>query len=48
VPGYERNAHAARTLLGLMEQHVPLDPAMLTAVRDVLALAEARSVPGDR
>jgi len=48
VPGYERNADAARTLLGLMEQHVPLDPAMLTAVRDVLALAEARSVPGDR
>ena len=48
VPGYERNAHAARTLLGLMEQHVTLDPAMLTAVREVLALAEARSGPGDR
>jgi len=48
VPGSERNAHAARTLLGLMEQYVPLDPAMLTAVRDVLALAEARSGPGDR
>ena len=29
VPGYERNAHAARTLLGLLERHVELDPAML-------------------
>ncbi len=48
VPGYEHNAHAARSLLRLMEQHVDLDPAMLTAVRDVLALAEARSGPRDR
>ena len=43
VPGYERNAHAARTLLGLLERHVELDPAMLAAVRQVLARSEASS-----
>ena len=45
VPGYEHNAHAARTLLRLMEQHVELDPAMLAAVHGVLELADARSRP---
>ena len=42
VPGYERNAHAAHTLLGLMERHVELDPAMLAAVREALDGAELR------
>jgi hypothetical protein len=37
VPGYERNAHAARTLLGLLERHVELDPAMLAAVHQLTA-----------
>jgi hypothetical protein len=41
VPGYERNAHAARTLLGLLDRHVELDPAMLAAVSEVLERAEA-------
>jgi hypothetical protein len=45
VAGYERNAHAARTLLDLMEQHVSLDPSMVAAVREVLARAEARDRP---
>jgi hypothetical protein len=45
VPGYERNAHAARTLLGLMEQHVELDPGMLAAVHDVLTQAESMRRP---
>ena len=40
VPGYERNAHAARTLLGLLEQYVELHPAMVAAVREVLGAAE--------
>jgi len=39
VPGYERNAHAASTLLGLLEAHVELDPAIVAAVRGLLARA---------
>jgi hypothetical protein len=46
VPGYERNAHAARTLLGLLERHVELDPGMLAAVRDVLAQADGAAAGG--
>lgn len=41
VPGYERNAHAAATLLGLLEAHVELDPTIVTAVRDLVARANA-------
>jgi len=45
VPGYERNAHAAATLLGLLEAHVELDPTIVAAVRDLVArsAAEAQS-----
>jgi hypothetical protein len=42
VPGYERNAHAAATLLGLLEAHVELDPYAVAAVRDVLAQVRRR------
>jgi len=49
VPGYERNAHAAATLLRLLEAHVELDPAITTAVRDLVERAsedaQARSGP---
>ena len=31
VPGYERNAHAAATLLRLLEAHVALDPTIVAA-----------------
>lgn len=41
VPGYERNAHAAETLLGLLEAHVELDPTMVVAVRDLIARSKA-------
>ncbi|GAB3887192.1 hypothetical protein [Terrabacter terrigena] len=47
VPGYERNALAAQTLLDLMESHVELDPTIVAAVRDLIdrsrAAAQARS-----
>ena len=36
VPGYERNAHAAQTLLGLLQRHVELDPSIVAAVRDLI------------
>jgi hypothetical protein len=36
VPGYERNADAAETLLGLLEAHVDLDPSIVAAVRDLI------------
>ncbi|MEW1952097.1 hypothetical protein [Terrabacter sp. NPDC080008] len=39
VPGYERNAHAAATLLRLLEAHVELDPTMTAAVRDLIEQA---------
>ena len=39
VPGYERNAHAAATLLGLLETHVELDPTIVAAVRGLIARA---------
>ena len=49
VPGYERNAHAAATLLRLLEAHVELDPAITSAVRDLVERAsrdaQARSGP---
>ncbi len=41
MPGYERNAHAAATLLGLLEAHVELDPTIVAAVRDLVARANA-------
>lgn len=37
VPGYERNALASETLLGLLAAHVELDDAMVAAVRDLIA-----------
>ena len=43
VPGYERNAHAAATLLGLLEAHVELDPTIVAAVRDLVARAAAEA-----
>ena len=43
VPGYERNAHAAATLLGLLETHVELDPTIVAAVRDLVARAAAEA-----
>lgn len=48
VPGYERNAHAAATLLRLLEAHVDLDPTIVTAVRDLIgrAAADAQSRAG--
>ena len=46
VPGYERNPHAARTLLRLLERHVELDPGMLAAVRQVLAQAHGAAAGG--
>jgi hypothetical protein len=36
VPGYAHNRHAAATLLGLLEAHVDLHPAMAGAVRALL------------
>ena len=39
VPGYERNAHAAATLLRLLEEHVELDSSIVAAVRDLIARA---------
>ena len=49
VPGYERNGEAAATLLRLMEAHVDLDPAMVTAVRELIdrstAAAAGRGAP---
>jgi hypothetical protein len=41
VPGYERNAHAAATLLALLETHVDLDPTIVAAVRDLIGRADA-------
>ncbi|GGM86505.1 hypothetical protein GCM10009721_09110 [Terrabacter tumescens] len=41
VPGYERNAHAAATLLALLEAHVDLDPTIVAAVRDLIGRAAA-------
>ncbi|MFM6849136.1 MAG: hypothetical protein ACKOVB_08525, partial [Terrabacter sp.] len=41
VPGYERNAHAAATLLGLLEAHVELDATIVGAVRDLIARSRA-------
>lgn len=48
VPGYERNAHAAATLLRLLEAHVDLDPTIASAVRDLIgrAAADAQSRAG--
>ena len=43
VPGYERNGHAAATLLGLLEAHVELDPSIVAGVR---ALIERRAQEG--
>lgn len=39
VPGYEGNAHAAATLLALLEAHVELDPTIVAAVRDLVGRA---------
>jgi hypothetical protein len=36
IPGYERNADAAQTLLALLERHVELDPTIVAAVRDLI------------
>ncbi len=51
VPGYEDNALAAETLLGLLEAHVEVDPSMAAAVRDLVvrarAAARARAGTGD-
>ncbi|WP_256793201.1 hypothetical protein [Terrabacter sp. Ter38] len=41
VPGYERNAHAAATLLRLLEAHVELEPTIVAAVRDLIARSAA-------
>ena len=41
VPGYERNALAAETLLRLLEAHVALDPTIVAAVRDLIARSRA-------
>src|SRR6478736_1467110 len=41
VPGYERNAHAAATLLRLLEAHVELDPTIVAAVRDLIGRVRA-------
>jgi hypothetical protein len=41
VPGYERNALAAQTLLDLLEAHVQLDPSVVAAVRDLIARSRA-------
>ena len=41
VPGYERNAVAAQTLLDLLERHVELDPTIVAAVRDLIARSRA-------
>ncbi|WP_374971218.1 hypothetical protein [Terrabacter sp. BE26] len=47
VPGYEGNAHAAATLLRLLEAHVDLDPTVVAAVHDLIARAETeRPSPG--
>jgi len=48
VPGYERNAHAAATLLGLLEEHVALDPSIVAEVRGLIeraAQTAERGVP---
>ncbi|MGW5238556.1 hypothetical protein ACWEOW_06460 [Monashia sp. NPDC004114] len=37
VPGYDRNSHAAATLLRLLEAHVELDPSIVAGVRDLVA-----------
>jgi len=39
VPGYERNAHAAATLLRLLVAHVELNPTIVAAVRDLVRRA---------
>ncbi len=41
LPGYERNADAAETLLGLLERHVELDPTIVGAVRGLIARVRA-------
>ena len=41
VPGSARNPHAARTLLGLLERHVQLDPSMAAAVHELLTRTAA-------
>ncbi|WP_083707441.1 hypothetical protein [Intrasporangium flavum] len=41
LPGYERNADAAQTLLGLLEAHVELDPTIVDAVRDLIVRVRA-------
>jgi hypothetical protein len=41
LPGYERNADAAETLLDLLERHVDLDPSIVTAVRGLVAQVRA-------
>ena len=41
VPGYEHNARAAQTLLGLLEGHVELDRAIVGAVRELIGRSEA-------
>ena len=41
VPGYEHNADAAQTLLGLLERHVELDPTIVGAVRDLIGRVRA-------
>ena len=40
VPGYERNGNAAPPS-GMLEQHVELDPTIVTAVHELIARAEA-------
>ena len=44
VPGYERNAHAAATLLRLLCEHVELDPTIVAAVRDLIEQVAQRGV----
>ncbi|GAA5017316.1 hypothetical protein GCM10023258_03500 [Terrabacter aeriphilus] len=41
VPGYERNAHAAATLLRLLEAHVELDPSITAEVRALVERSAA-------
>ena len=41
LPGYERNAEAAATLLRLLEARVDLPPVMVAAVRDLIERSRA-------
>ena len=46
VPGYRRNAVAAKAVMRCLGAHVSLDPAMAAAVHDLIGRVEAVSDQG--